>query len=65
MSARLVVQLGRTLPLCKDDLTHYYCCDENASLCGFDITNAHETEMDTDCVVCNELAELDCPRCGR
>lgn len=57
-----------------DDLHHYYCevCypeGENAifALCGKNIAEEPEVLLSDDdlvCVVCDELADLRCERCG-
>lgn len=53
-----------------DSVEHYYCyCSPDIGLCGTDLTDAPDhTDMDTpiedDCVVCIDLFDSDCPRCG-
>lgn len=55
-----------------DDLgiLHVACpCDDGATaLCGTDVSAAEwgdeDTEEETECVVCAELAHLPCPKCG-
>jgi hypothetical protein len=50
-----------------DDLVHAYCCDENISICGLDITDHAEIDWwgeERDCIVCLELEKLPCERCG-
>lgn len=52
-----------------DDLDHIYCeCDENISLCGIDLTGVEEIDKDAetpdDCVVCIDLRDRPCQRCG-
>jgi hypothetical protein len=48
------------------DLTHVYCCDYDLALCGLDVTDMPEVPDGTgqDCVVCLDLEEQTCPRCG-
>ncbi|MEI5520704.1 hypothetical protein WB388_08825 [Streptomyces brasiliscabiei] len=53
-----------------DDLSHGVCdCDEDTALCGTDVTGvpwaADGQEPVNPCVVCVDLAEQPCPRCGR
>lgn len=45
-----------------DSLTHYYCCDENQSLCGVDLTDVPVGSSDDDllCIVCTDLNGLPC-----
>ena len=46
-------------------ILHYYCeCDPDRALCGLDITDFPETEHEPECVVCVDLGDLRCPRCG-
>lgn len=51
-----------------DDVTHCACpCYPDVSLCGEDVSGlewARDGEELTVCVVCADLAELSCPRCG-
>jgi len=54
-----------------DNLEHYYCeCDDSVALCGADITDApdhtaSDTPFEDDCVVCIDLVDAACLRCGR
>lgn len=51
----------------RESMTHVYCyCDENLALCGTDITGWQEAEddEDTECVVCLDLEDQPCERCG-
>lgn len=51
----------------EEDLVHFYCeCDENTALCGTDITDdpKDSEEEEVNCVVCIDLVEFPCPRCG-
>ncbi|MFE2600149.1 hypothetical protein ACFXCZ_27280 [Streptomyces sp. NPDC059396] len=51
-----------------DDLTHIYCpCSDTVAYCGVDLTGAPETgDLDAFlCVVCDDLADGPCRRCGR
>lgn len=55
-----------TESLVDTDLIHSVCeCDENVALCGLDMTG-HDwlPEGTTTCVVCYDLDELPCSRCG-
>lgn len=49
-----------------DDLDHTVCdCDENIALCGRDVTEEPWVEDGPNpCVVCRELNDLACERCG-
>jgi hypothetical protein len=50
-----------------DDLHHIYCeCDVDRGLCGKDISAAEFGPVDEDraCVVCVDLRDLPCERCG-
>lgn len=50
-----------------DDVAHIVCdCDDNRTLCGLDGTGMHWLEVDElpDCVVCLDLDDFDCDRCG-
>lgn len=52
----------------SSDLDHLYCCDPDLSLCGLDIADLDELEDFPDedlCIVCRELGELPCERCGQ
>jgi hypothetical protein len=46
-----------------DDLCHLYCCDENLSACGLDLTGEEVSQDDDEpvCVVCEDLWPLGCP----
>ena len=52
-----------------DELDHWYCCDPDRSLCGRDISDLEECEEwscdDHPCVVCEDLVDLPCERCGQ
>lgn len=45
---------------------HIYCCDEDRSLCGLDISELLEVEPTADslCIVCEDLESTICPDCG-
>jgi len=48
---------------------HYWCCDEDVSLCGLDISEIEEGigEGETLCIVCDDLdfnEDYKCPECG-
>lgn len=52
-----------------EDLSHAVCgCDEDTALCGTDVSDvpwaADGQAPSNPCVVCVDLAELPCPRCG-
>lgn len=52
-----------------DDLDHLFCeCLPDLSLCGRDISEDRivppEAELSHPCVVCMDLEEVACPRCG-
>jgi hypothetical protein len=48
-------------------ITHWVCnCDPDTALCGVDVAGEDwmgDDEVPT-CVVCNDLMDPDCPRCG-
>jgi hypothetical protein len=48
------------------DIVHFVCnCDEDTALCGIDVSEADETDsLEDTCVVCVDLNEFPCPRCG-
>lgn len=51
------------------DILHYYCdCEPEIAVCGKDLTGTAEVEKmgDNDqlCVVCEELFDFPCKRCG-
>lgn len=53
-----------------DELYHVVCqCDEDTALCGLDVSDIPYTvdfipEDDIVCVVCEDLAQRPCERCG-
>ena len=48
-----------------DDLDHIVCdCDEDRALCGLDVSTSPWSDGGLDCVVCAELDDLPCERCG-
>ncbi|MFK0172650.1 hypothetical protein ACIQU5_28025 [Streptomyces sp. NPDC090306] len=49
-----------------DGLTHLWCCDPDTALCGSDLTGDEDLDDDAevDCIVCLDLEETVCPRCG-
>jgi hypothetical protein len=49
-----------------DCLRHVYCCDPETALCGTDLSDTDETDDDDapTCVVCLDLEDVTCPRCG-
>lgn len=49
----------------EDELEHWYCCDPNWSLCGRDLTDVPVAPFEeASCVVCEDLVDSICPRCG-
>lgn len=69
MTLILDEQTETLLTGCDDDLNHLYCCDENRSLCGIDLTDVPVVDVDPDedpdlCVVCRDLEFRTCERCG-
>lgn len=66
MSTSAVTLPQRSRPRADDDLAHLYCeCDPDVSLCGLDISGEPEATDPADwCVVCDDLNEFPCPRCG-
>lgn len=53
-----------------DDMWHTFChCSPDVSLCGVAVGDDAEVEWEstqaTECVVCADLEDRDCPRCGR
>lgn len=51
----------------ESDLSHTVCeCDENAALCGLDVTEFpwDDDEDSPECVVCEDLDDQPCERCG-
>ena len=48
-----------------ETLDHLYCCDEDLSLCGLDISGHEEVDyMEDLCIVCWGLEYSICERCG-
>lgn len=48
-------------------ITHWVCdCDPDTALCGVDVAGEEWMGDDEDvtCVVCLDLEDVDCPRCG-
>lgn len=47
-------------------LTHLFCCDPDLSLCGLDLslTPYGMSPGEEQCVVCVDLEDAVCPRCG-
>ncbi len=62
----LIVDETRTSD--DDDLDHYWCCDEAVALCSADISGVPEVDFLDDspdaCVVCRDLVNRSCARCG-
>lgn len=49
------------------DVSHWVCdCDPDAALCGAGVADEEWMDDDEDvtCVVCNDLVDIDCPKCG-
>jgi hypothetical protein len=47
-----------------DDLNHIVCCDDDLALCGTDVSAAHWSEDETDCLVCLDLELAPCSGCS-
>ena len=52
-----------------EELDHLYCeCSEDIALCGTDLSEAEELSFllngAVDCIVCMDLVEFPCSRCG-
>lgn len=50
----------------NDRTTHVICCNPDRALCGHDVSDEPEVPDGTghDCIVCLDLEEQTCPRCG-
>jgi Zn finger protein HypA/HybF involved in hydrogenase expression len=63
-----LVEVGERRVTSPDDLDHWFCaCNRDVALCGADIAGQPESEpvfTDDDCVVCDDLLDLPCERCG-
>jgi hypothetical protein len=47
-------------------LNHIFCCEPDIALCGADISGDEIVDYDdADCVVCLDLEDKTCPRCGQ
>lgn len=47
------------------DLNHIWCCDPDLALCGTDVSTVPEIETEeVNCVVCLDLEDQPCARCG-
>lgn len=48
------------------EIVHLVCdCDDTRSLCGIDVTvDVDSSNPEDDCVVCEDLQQFDCERCG-
>lgn len=57
-----------TSPTGTNEIAHYVClrCGEvdAVALCGTPLQMIDADDNDLDCVVCEELGEFPCPRCG-
>ncbi|MET0888326.1 MAG: hypothetical protein ABWX92_17955 [Mycetocola sp.] len=62
MSAELLPRDSSTSTGDDDDLCHLFCCDENWSACGVDLTGDLVSDDDDEpvCVVCEDLFPLGC-----
>lgn len=52
----------------KDDIKHFFCCDENRiALCGYDLTGVIQVIVKDDnyCAVCEDLAKTTNFRCEK
>lgn len=49
-----------------NDTTHVTCCDPDTALCGWDVSNTPVVSdgVGHDCIVCVDLEDQPCPRCG-
>ena len=50
-----------------EELDHYYCsCDDTHALCGTSTIGMEIVEEFTGtlCIVCDDMADQPCPRCG-
>jgi hypothetical protein len=50
-----------------DDMHHMYCCDQEKSLCGTDLSGAPDlghVAWDRLCPMCEVLSRLPCAWCG-
>lgn len=49
-----------------DVFTHVVCCDPDVALCGSDVSDVAWVDEDEEatCVVCADLEEHTCTRCG-
>lgn len=61
----MMTQVDIILPSTEDDgIDHYFCCrtDGSIGLCGTSLDGSDEDEeIDVNCIVCLDLAELPCP----
>ncbi|WP_086846956.1 hypothetical protein [Amycolatopsis kentuckyensis] len=50
----------------KFEMVHLVCdCDETKSLCGVDVAvDVDSSDPEDECVVCQDLQQFDCERCG-
>lgn len=52
-------------PTTNDGLVHVFCCIYDLGLCGTDLTDVPEVlEDEITCVVCHDLRDQPCERCG-
>ena len=63
---------ARSAPVtAKRELMHVICeCDWDVSMCGADVSSAHHCPDDMSCgcepcVVCDDLIDTPCRKCGR
>lgn len=69
MTAKLTLP-NSTSVMNSFELDHYVClgCNEDLALCGEDMTDAgwvdEGDDSADDCIVCFDLSEIPCQRCG-
>lgn len=64
----IAVELSRVDSSTDDDgICHLYCeCDPDLALCGLDVTDFEDDDdFDAFCVVCEDLVDVPCTRCGQ
>lgn len=58
--------LGAEELLDASNMSHIVCCDDDIALCGIDVSDTpwRDDDFEVECVVCAELEDYDCPKCG-
>lgn len=50
------------------NMIHAFCwCDESIAICGADLSDYKEVlspDVEAECIVCDDLEDRPCPRCG-